>query len=466
MKIFSLTLALGLGCLASAPAKDAARATAAWESSVVKIEVTQKKFDYYQPWNQRTARTQKLGMVIGPKEILTPAEHLSEQTLVRVQKRGRGKWWIGKTVWVDYPANLAQVSVDGDDFWSDLQPVKFGGAIPEDGSLQMIRWKDGVLESAKATFVRYLLEESQTSGLSHVHLKAHTELNDGGWGELLVADSHVVGLTVGMRDNLCNAMPASFIQMLVQAHQGAYRGLGYFPFYWQKAENTASLDYLGLKGEPRGVFVTRVPPPLDGSAPQLQPRDVILQIDGFDIDIQGDYLDPEFGFLSLENLALRGKWAGDEVRMKILRAGQEKEIAFRLPKYEYENWRVPAFTFDREPEYLILGGLVFQPLTTSYLRAWGEDWKRRAPFHLNYHTENEATTNEPGVVILSQVLPDSFNIGYQDQRFLVVEKVNARPITQLAELREAFQHPQAGFHRIEFRRGNDLQRVVLAAGEE
>ena len=32
----------------------------------------------------------------------------------------------------------------------------------------------------------------------------------------------------------------------------------------------------------------------------LKPRDVLLNIDGFDLDIQGDYQDPDFGSLTLE----------------------------------------------------------------------------------------------------------------------------------------------------------------------
>jgi hypothetical protein len=166
-----------------------------------------------------------------------------------------------------------------------------------------------------------------------------------------------------------------------------------------------------------------------------------------------------------ENLATRRHWAGDEIPMTILRDGREMQVTYRLPKFEYTHQLVPAQSFDQEPDYFIVGGLVFQPLTADYLRSWGGDWQRRAPFRLNYFVGEDITTNKPSLVILSQVLPDSYNIGYQEQKYLVVEKVNGKTIGKLTDLPEAFKTPAGNFHVIEFLRGADLQKMVLAAGE-
>jgi hypothetical protein len=68
-------------------------------------------------------------------------------------------------------------------------------------------------------------------------------------------------------------------------------------------------------------------------------------------------------------------------------------------------------------------------------------------------------------VLLSQVLPDAYNIGYQEQRGLVIDKVNGRRISRLSELREAFEQPVNGFHVIELIRSDSLRQVVLAAGD-
>jgi hypothetical protein len=267
-------------------------------------------------------------------------------------------------------------------------------------------------------------------------------------------------------DRTCVAIPASFIQSIIDAHKGgAYRGLGYFHFYWQPAANPASLARLKLPGEPRGVIVIQVPERPDHGELVLKPQDVILNIDGFDIDIQGDYEDPEYGHLMLENLATRNKWAGDDVKLKIWRDGKPMDVTYRLPRYDYSTTLVPFASYDREPEYLVMGGLVFQPLTDSYLQSWGPDWKRRAPFRLAYYRNDQPSTNRSSLVLLSQVLPDAYNIGYQDQKGLVVDKVNGQRVSKLSDLRQALEKPVNGFHIIEFMQSDSLRRLVLAAGE-
>src|SRR5262249_23470497 len=158
----------------------------------------------------------------------------------------------------------------------------------------------------------------------------------------------------------CTALPASFIQSILKAREkGEYRGLGYFDFYWQPAENPVSLAFLGLEGEPRGVLVIDVPSKPNSAPAVLKQHDIILQIDRFDIDIEGDYNDPEFGHLMLENLATRHKWAGDDVMMKIWRDDKPLDVTYRLPKIEYTNSLVADAVYDQEPEYLVVGGLVF-----------------------------------------------------------------------------------------------------------
>jgi len=84
---------------------------------------------------------------------------------------------------------------------------------------------------------------------------------------------------------------------------------------------------------------------------------------------------------------------------------------------------------------------------------------------LSYYAEQQPTPERPAVVILSQVMPDPFNIGYQDQRYLVVDKVNGQPISRLADLQKALQKPVDGYHIIDFVRSDSLNRMVIEAGD-
>jgi hypothetical protein len=385
---------------------------------------------------------------------------------VRLQKGGRGRWFAGEVSWVDYHANLALVTTQDPDFWKDLKPATFGSGVPADGNVQVLRWRDGNLESRRGEFTRFSFREGELSPINLLTMELTAEIQNAGRGEVVAANSHLLGVLTDQEGRNCSAQPATFIRNVLEAQRrGRFAGLGYFHFYWQPGSNPASLEFLGEAGEPRGVIVVSVPDRPDDSPQVLKARDIILSIDGFALDMEGDYRDPEFGHLNLECLATRGKWAGEEVKMNILRAGQEIEVQYKLPKFAFSNSLVPWAAYDREPEYVIVGGLVFQPLTDSLLMSWGQDWKRRSPFRLYHYNSQPPTKEQRSLVVLSEVLPDPYNIGYQQNKWLVLDKVNGVRINTLLDLREALGKAADGLHTVEFVESDSLRRMVVAAGD-
>ncbi len=434
-----------------------------WERSVVTIEVTRKQYDYFQPWSKRMESVQKNGVVVGPRQILTTAEHMNDTALLRVQKGGHGTWWNGQVQWIDYHANLALVTATDAKLWDGLEAVTLADPIPAKGSAQLARWRNGQLETHKAELNRLIVKHAKLSFIDHVQLELDSEISGAGWAEPVISGRKLFGLVCSQDGINCTAIPAPFIKSILDAQKkGPYRGLGYFDFVWTRAENPNTLKFLKLEGEPRGVIILDTPSLATNSAP-LRPRDLILQIDGFEIDVEGNYKDPAYGNLLLENLSTRNRWAGDSVRLKILRDGKPLDVNYTLPKAKYTDELVPEEIFDREPEYLVAGGLVFQPLTEPYLRSWGGDWRRKAPFRLSYYTQDKPTARRPSRILLSLVLPDPYNLGYQDYRFLVVDQVNGQPVSKLSDVQSALAKPSGGYDVIQFARGEAVRRMVLDA---
>jgi hypothetical protein len=435
-----------------------------WEKSVVSIEVSRKQYDYLQPWSRRLETVFKSGLVVGPQQILTTADHLHDTTLIRIQKDGRGTWYQGRLTWIDYHANLALVSSSETNLWQGLRAVTFVEPAPTRGTVQVVRWRNGRLEESKGEVNRLIVKHGKLTQMEHLHLQVNSEMTGGGWAELVASGNRVAGLGCSQEGNDLTVLPSSFIQPILKAHNaGRFPGLGYFDFIWQKAENPATLAYLKLPGPPRGVIVIDPGQKLGHISP-IQAKDILLQIDGFDLDNEGDYRDPDYGKLSLENLAASRKWSGDRVRIKLWRDGMLKEVDYQLPKAAYDTL-IPQAVFDQEPEYLIAGGLVIQPLIEPYLLSWGTDWRRRGRFRLVYYTQEKATPERPARVVLSTVLPDRFNIGYQDYRFMVIDRVNGRVVNRLSEVATALESPQGNFHIIDFAPGEPVQKTVLAAAE-
>src|SRR5262249_39319683 len=146
MPRFLLVLSLLLGSIVSArPEPEKTVASPKWQASVVTLELARKPYDYTQPWSQKARRLRKTGVVYNDHEVLTTADQLFDRTLVRLQKNGRGRWWIGEVTWIDYEANLALVTTAETNFWSDLVPVKFGKGNLANRELQILRWRDSIL---------------------------------------------------------------------------------------------------------------------------------------------------------------------------------------------------------------------------------------------------------------------------------------------------------------------------------
>jgi hypothetical protein len=109
--------------------------------------------------------------------------------------------------------------------------------------------------------------------------------------------------------------------------------------------------------------------------------------------------------------------------------------------------------FDRQPNYIILGGLVLQELSLPFLLDYGKTWQLSAPVHLVYYEKHQhdlVAENREKIVLLSGVLPNPFTIGYEDLSNLVVRRINDRNIGKLSDVPMALVHPVKGFHKIEF----------------
>jgi len=118
------------------------------------------------------------------------------------------------------------------------------------------------------------------------------------------------------------------------------------------------------------------------------------------------------------------------------------------------------------PPYVIAGGLVFRELDGDFLRTWGKDWEKKAPPFLMTRYDLFRTTQTPRrrrVILLAYVLPSAYNLGYGNLETLPVARINGRDVDSIADVDEAFQHPDGDFHRIVFEPNPVRAEVVLEA---
>jgi hypothetical protein len=124
---------------------------------------------------------------------------------------------------------------------------------------------------------------------------------------------------------------------------------------------------------------------------------------------------------------------------------------------------VPAHQYDRLPSFFLYAGLVFSPLTQPHLHEFGDDWFNAAPRRLCDRALNDHPT-VPGeqVVLLSQVLADEINAGYQGMHDVEVRAVNGERVENLKALKRAVEKASGAFLRLDL--ADD--RVLVVNREE
>jgi hypothetical protein len=438
-------------------------------ASIVTVRITGQEWNWKTPWSKLGPWTRTVtGLVVSGPAILVATPSIGNHLLLEAQKLGQDLRTPARLVLSDPEGPLALLAVDDPAFWKGLAPLPIAERIPPEGEMTVHRWlRSGQFESSRATLRQLRAGRHGLSRTSLLTLDASSSLDGAGDSEVLVKDQAVVGLATSKQGETLSALVAPVLrQFLADAQGPSYRGFARAGIAWQELTNPALRAYLGLTDEESGVRLTRVVPHGSGAG-VLEPGDVVLEVAGRKLDPTGQFEHPDYGKLLFPVLLTDGAHPGDSLRFRILRSGQRRDIDVPLRRMLPEDDKVPPYVLGRGPDYVVSGGLVFEELTIPYLGTWG-DWARRAPTRLLVAFDREGaepTPEAPRIVLLSSVLPDPCNLGYQDLRDLVVTQVNGVPVGRLADLRRAFAKPSGGFHVVDFLPGQGPTRIVLDVAE-
>jgi hypothetical protein len=438
-------------------------------AGIVRVAVTGQEWNWKTPWAKQPPWTRPAtGLVVSGRRILCASSAFGNHLLVELQKLGEDARTPGRVVLTDPEGPLTLIEVDEPGFWEGLEPLPLADPVPREGELSILRWQaSGLLDSYPGT-VRQV--RAGRHGLSRTHLltlDVATGADGLGSSEVVVADGTVAGLLTGRAGNTWSAIASPVLSRFVEdAARGEWRGFPRGGFGWQNLTNPALRDALGLTAEERGVRLVRVLPH-GTAAGALQVDDVILEVAGIPIDPTGHYEHPLYGRMLFALLFSDGRRPGDTIDVRILRDGERQTVAVPLRQIRAEADKIPPYVYGHGPNYSVVGGLIFQELTVPYLSTFG-DWRRRGPPRLLIAHDREGnmpSPERPRFVVLSSVLPDAANLGYEGVRNVIVERINGRTIGSMDDLREAFRQPEGGFHVVEFLPGLAPERLVLDVEE-
>jgi hypothetical protein len=285
----------------------------------------------------------------------------------------------------------------------------------------------------------------------------------------LVKNNKLAGLLLRYdpRSQVLDAIPAPIItHFLKEAETQYYRGFPSGGFSFFPTRDPQLRNYAGQTGKPAGVYITSVEPNSPAMKSGLQVGDILTGIGNNEIDQNGNYVDSLYGKLEFTNLLNVHAFAGDSLPFQIQRQGKPMQLNVTLDHRSAKDYVIPPYNLDQPPPYYVLGGLIFQELSRQYLKEWGGNWQKEAPARFVYMDRFQSELFPEvhrRVVILSQVLPATTTIGYDDFAYLTVTKVNGKDVHSLGELADAVKQPVNGFIKVETE--EDPKQLELEAAQ-
>ena len=459
-------------------------------TSVVKIFTTSVGPNYQSPWQrQREQQSTGTGFAVNLSDItttplpsgipnivlLTNNHVIRNATTVRILRHGQPGKYIGKILCSSPECDLAIVSVEDTDFWHSIRPLPFafdlhsaenGAILPKLGE--------------NCTAIGYPMggeNISVTRGVvSRIDLLDYTSLNPSGkllvvqidaainpgnsGGPVTNASQKCVGVAFAgatRGNSIGYIIPLPVVRMFIlnsydylsdskNVHSiTPFPRLSSLGLSLQTTESPSLRKHYKLTGsssssnvdERLGMLVLKDPPPSSPLTNKVKEGDIVLSIAGSPVSEDGTVeVRPGSRVSLLYSVCMRRP--GEIFPLIISRNGQKITIninAAPVPRLVPRMHGVDAY-----PSYLVIGGLVFVPLTLPWMRKGaGGNMGQSAVAALLMHAEKQLEKEGQQVIVLSNVLSHDVNFGYERFSGEILKSLNGTDIFNLKHLAEVIE---------------------------
>ncbi|XP_031122773.1 protease Do-like 2, chloroplastic [Ipomoea triloba] len=406
-------------------------------NAVVKVYCTHTAPDYSLPWQkQRQFTSTGSAFMIGDGKLLTNAHCVEHDTQVKVKRRGDDTKYVAKVLARGVECDIALLSVESEEFWKGAEPLHFGHLPRLQDAVTVVGYPLGgdTISVTKGVVSRIEVTSYAHGSSELLGIQIDAAVNPGNsGGPAFNDDGECIGVAFQVYrsddvENIGYVIPTTVVSHFLQDYErnGKYTGFPSLGVLLQKLENPALRACLKVPSN-EGVLIRKVEPTSDAHN-TLKEGDVIVSFDGVRVGCEGTV-----PFRSTERIAFRylisQKFAGDTTELGIIRAGELMKVQIVLsPRVDL----VPYHIEGGQPSYLIVAGLVFTPLSEPLIQEECEDsiglkLLTKARYSLaNFKGEQ--------IVVLSQVLANEVNIGYEDISNEQILKLNGKRIRNIHHL--------------------------------
>ena len=417
---------------------------------VAEVLVTAQKFDSHFPWKKgRPESRAGYGIVMENGRLITTEDLVRNAMLIEIQHPGGAVKTTARVIEADPRINAALLEAAT----SGYTPAQWGAPVGTGAKVQIIQFDEaGQLQSGDGRITGIKVSTLPNAPLSILAFQALTDLKLERVGSPAFHEGKLAGLIMEYDDATQTSLvlPTAILKRFMDdVNASSYHGIAVAGMTWAPLIAPANRKFYGLADDDQGILVLRTIPG-SGASAVLQSGDVILKWDGYAIDSQGYYTDPDFGRLVLIHQISGRRHPGDVITVTRWRNQKSEEVSLKLDAYSDSRSLVPLNIEGDQAEYLVEGGFIFRELSADYLLANGAQWMVRSnPRLVDLYLTRAQAPAKPGerVVILTGVLPDPINVGYQEIRDEWVTQLNGKPVSSMRDV-FAIRDQDGGLTRI------------------
>lgn len=418
---------------------------------VVKVYTSHAAPSYTSPW-KTSGQWSSVGSALPiPGQLLLTNAHVAANAhLVHVRRSDGHKKFVASVLSMCTECDLALLKVEDPLFWEGLASLEIIDGLPRlQDEVAVIGFPDAPSGGEAVCVTQGVVSRIDLHGYSWdsrlLAVQIDAAINPGNSGGPCIDKAgRVVGVAFQKgvdagHDNIGYIIPAPIVHRFLECCANKSWGFGAAGFTYSLLDNPSLCELVGLPSGMTGVLVATV----DALAPArglFEPAvDIIVSVDGESVGEDGTVAPT--GTSSASRIPLdwmfRRRLPGDAVHVEVLRRGLRRQV--RLPLCHLMPL-VPADPLDGErrgmwPEYLLMGGLVFAPLTMPLIQeACGRDLGNCPTQLLNLALHGRMEHPGQQVVVLSSILACEFTQGYEVHRLQQLKRCNGQAVRSLAHL--------------------------------
>ena len=435
--------------------------------SLLVVNATLQKYNSLRPWEKETPRqASALGVYMGEGRVLTVGRVVDCATYVELLLPDKSRTVPARVLRYDEDVNLALLTVAHEEdasLFDTRTPLPLGEAMNRGDAATYA----GLINGVEPVHVELQAENAGGDKVPLMVMRAARPLLDGQTtGSPVVRDGKLSGLGVSYRkqEQLMQVVNAELIQRFLTQEQAGVPVLG---MVYTPLDDPQFRKYLKLDAAANGLYISKVLPGSAAEAAGLQVGDVVTAVENMPLDNQGRCVHPRYGLHSASVLLRGMKDMGQELALTVSRAGETLQLQVRLNRDAVENALFRPQKPGVQPRYIMWGGMLFQPLTSTLITEMRNSRNGVLPLELQMLEQGQDALREAGCtepVALTGVLSTVATQGYDELGASRLVAVNGKPVREFADLPALLDEPtESGLIKLEFNKAPYAVYVERAA---